>query len=108
MNKKIILSLATSFFLFPVTILAVTLVAQPGMLTDINIAITALFNLLWPIFGAYAIIMFIVAGIQFLSARGESSEVAKARQSVIWGTAGVAVALLAFSIPLIVKTLLGV
>ena len=67
-----------------------------------------IFNILWPIAVAFFIIMFVLAAFQFAAARGEPETVGKARQSVIWGAVGVVVALLAWSIPFILRTQLGV
>lgn len=109
MNKKLTaLSVATIALAFPIVSLAVALIPPPGIIGSFGGIFDAIFYLLWPIFAAYAVIMFIIAGFQFLTARGEPAEVAKARQSVVYGMVGVAVGVLAFSIPFIVKGLLGV
>lgn len=65
--------------------------------------LTGVFTLIWTVFIAFAIIMFIIAGFQFLSARGEPGELEKARHSLIWGSIGVAVAILAFLLPFIIR-----
>ena len=74
---------------------------------DFDALIEAVFSLIWPIFMGFAIVMFMVAGFQFLTAGGEAGKVAQARQSVIWGVVGVIVGILAFSIPFVVQDLLG-
>lgn len=109
MNKKLIIvsSLAT-LFLPALGLAAVPTVPLPGLVTDITVVVGAIFNILWPLFAAFAVIMFIYAGFLFLSASGDSGKVGDARQAVLWGTVGIAVGLLAFSIPFIVKSLLGV
>ena len=109
MNKKLIVSSVIAAFAFsPLISLAVALIPPPGIIGSFGGIFDAIFSLLWPIFAAYGIIMFLVAGFQFLSAKGEPSEVLKARQSVIYGSTGVALGILAFSIPFIIKFALGV
>lgn len=58
------------------------------------------------IFGAIAVIMFIIAGILFLTAGGEPEKVQKARSAFIWGIAGVVVGILAFSIIAVVGSII--
>ena len=60
------------------------------------------------VFSAFAFIMFIWAGFLFLMAKGDPAKILLARQATIYGMIGVAVGLLAFSIPLIVKFALGI
>jgi len=92
----------------PAVSLAVALIPLPGVTTSLSQVIDAIFFLLWPFFAAFAVIMFIYAGFIFLSASGDPSKVAEARRAVLWGVIGVAVGLLAFSIPFVVKVLIGV
>jgi hypothetical protein len=58
------------------------------------------------IFGAVAVISFVIAGILFLTANGEPEKIKTARSAVIWGIAGVVVGILAFSIIAIVISIL--
>ncbi len=58
------------------------------------------------VFGAIAVIMFVIAGVYFLTAGGEPEKIQKARQSLIWGVAGVVVGIIAFSIIAIVGSLI--
>lgn len=60
----------------------------------------------WIIFGAVAVIMFVVAGIMFLTAQGDSEKLKTARSALIWGVAGVIIGIIAFSITSIVATFL--
>ena len=55
----------------------------------------------------FAIVMFVLAGFQMLQAQGDPEGVGKARMSVIWGMVGVALGILAFSIPFFVRTQIG-
>jgi hypothetical protein len=61
----------------------------------------------WIVFAIIALIMFIVAGIKFLTAGGDPAKVGEARMAFIWGVAGVVVAVIAFSIVGIVQNLIG-
>jgi len=109
MNKKIILATSLVSLLSPIVCLAAAAtVPFPGIILDINILISAIFGVIWPLFAAFAVIMFIYAGFLFLNASGDPGKVGEARQAVLWGAIGVGVGLLAWSIPFIVKTLIGV
>src|SRR3989338_5374408 len=109
MNKKIFI-LSLLFLFLPVLALAqfvppvLGAVPAGGIIGIVNISLT----LVWIIFVAIAVIMFVVAGIQFLTAQGEPSKINTARQSVIWGTAGIVVALIAFSAVVMIKAILGI
>ena len=84
---------------------------QPGnQWKDLNALLDALdfvfSNLLWPIFIVFAVVMYIMAGIQFFAAKGDPMKAAEARRSLIWATAGLVVAMLAFSIPVILDSII--
>src|SRR3989338_3649608 len=51
---------------------------------------------------AIAIIIVLVSAFKFITAGGDSAATGEARQMLIWGVVGIAVALLAFSTPSIV------
>ncbi len=121
MNKKRLItlfSLATLLFT-PVIILAEDPPAPPafppfvpgGAITNLTERLNnILFNIvgfIWPMFAAFAVVMFIYAGFLFLNAKGDSSGVKEGRNALLWGTIGVTVALLAFSIPFVVALVLG-
>lgn len=108
MNKKLTFASITTALLLPVVAFAaVSILPLPGVgPTDIFTVINAIFGIIWPLFAAFAVLMFIYAGFQFLNARG--GDTGEARMAVVWGSVGVGVALLAFSIPFIIKGLLGV
>lgn len=55
-------------------------------------------NAAWIVFTILAVIMFVFAGILFLTAQGSAEKVATARQAFLWGMVGVVVAILAFTI----------
>ena len=110
MNKKLIASSALTVLL---TLPAVILAFNPGNLPnavsniEINDLVDILFSILWPIAIAFFIVMFILAAFKFFTAQGKPDDIASARNFVIWGIVGVIVALLAFSIPFIVRNTLG-
>ncbi len=61
----------------------------------------------WLIFVALAIVLFIYAGVLFLTASGNPERITKAKSAFLWGIAGVAVAIIAFTIIQLVGNLLG-
>lgn len=68
----------------------------PGV--DIRSVVQGAQTAAWIVFTAVAVIMFVVAGILFLTAHGEPEKIKTARSAVIWGVAGVIVGIAAFSI----------
>lgn len=110
MNKKLIASSAITLLL---SVPAVMLAFNPGNIPnasptlDINTLVDVLFSILWPVAVAFFIVMFILAAFKFATAQGDPSAIAAARSFVIWGIVGVIIALLAFSIPFIVRNTLG-
>ncbi|OGZ66984.1 MAG: hypothetical protein A3D35_01815 [Candidatus Staskawiczbacteria bacterium RIFCSPHIGHO2_02_FULL_34_9] len=109
MNKKLIASSAITLLSIP----AVMLAFNPGNIPnasptlDINTLVDVLFSILWPVAVAFFIVMFIMAAFKFATAQGDPTAIASARSFLIWGIVGVIVALLAFSIPFIVRNTLG-
>ena len=53
---------------------------------------------IWIVFAAIAVLMFLIAGILFLTAAGDADKVKTARNAFLWGVAGVVVGIIAFSI----------
>ncbi len=110
MNKKLIASSAITLLL---AMPAVMLAFNPGNIPnavptlDINSLVDILFSILWPIAVAFFIVMFILAAFRFATAQGNPEQITAARQFLIWGIVGVIVALLAFSIPFVVRNTLG-
>lgn len=111
-NKKILFSAISLsvLMLLPVAVFSapfdagvrpvVNVGANDQILTTI---VTRIISLIWEAFIAFAIIMFIVAGFQFLAAQGEPDGVGKAKKSVLWGVIGLIVGILAFLLPFIVR-----
>ncbi len=110
MNKKIVAVGVTALLLaLPLAAMAFAPGNVPNQVANLNIndLIDILFKILWIVFVAFAIVMFLLAGIQFFTAQGDASKVADARNFVLWGVVGMVVALLAFSLPFIVRNTLG-
>lgn len=105
MNKKLAaLFSSIALLLLPVVSLAINFPPQPvGQALDIRVAVSNIINFIWPIVVGIVVIMFLAAGIIFLTAQGEPNKISQARQAVIWGVAGVIVIVLAFSIQWIVQ-----
>ena len=108
MNKKIIITSAVLLIL-PTLALAFDPGPSPGAFGgDFNGLIQILLDILWPVAVAFFIVMFVIAGFLFATARGEPEQVKKARDAVIYGIVGVVVALIAFSIVTVIKNRVGV
>ena len=52
----------------------------------------------WQLFAGLAVIMFVVAGILFITSNGEPGKITAAKNAVIWAIVGIAVASVAFII----------
>ncbi len=110
MNKKIV-AIATTAMLLAMPL--VSLAFTPGNIPNqvpglsVNNLIDIIFSIIWPVVVAFAIIMFILAAFMFFSAQGDPEKVTNARNAVLWGVVGMVVALLAFSIPFIVRNTLN-
>ncbi len=110
MNKKLIAFSATvALAALPLATLAFDAGAVPNSNASLSIGliVDAIFALLWPVAVAFFIIMFVVAAFMFFTAQGDPTRVASARQFVIWGIVGVVIALLAFSVPFIIRNVLN-
>ena len=109
--KKIALGLILlSVLLLPVATLAsdISAVPTPPAIPTTLVGLgEAIVRALWVVFVVIAIIMFVVAGILFVTSQGSPEKVALARQSFIWGIAGVVVAILAYTIVSVISSGLG-
>ena len=105
MNKKLALASALTILLtLPLISSAIAFTAQPGEANiDIIYVIQGLLTVTWWVFLGLVVILFIIAGIQFLTAQGDPAKLETARQFVIWAFAGVVVGVLAFSAIVIVR-----
>jgi len=104
--QKIILSLA---ILSIVALPALTMAQVGGSPPAISYDITELGNVIvskvWIVFTVLAIIMFVFAGILFLTANGAPEKVASARSAFLWGVVGIVVGILAYTIISVVTSL---
>lgn len=107
-NKIVAFFALISFLILPSIVFGdITIPNPPAQGTlDITAAINRIINFIWPIFGAVAVIMFIIAGYLYLTARGDPTKISLAHKTVMWGIIGVAVAMFASTIPWIINTLL--
>jgi len=110
MNKITLSSVAVSVLTFPVLAFAIDAETPPGpaSIESLPALISQIQTIMWIIFGGIAVIMFVVAGIMFLTAQGQPEKVQTARSALIWGIAGVVVGILAYSILTIIGASLNV
>ncbi|OHA66088.1 MAG: hypothetical protein A3C04_00715 [Candidatus Wildermuthbacteria bacterium RIFCSPHIGHO2_02_FULL_45_25] len=76
--------------------------------TDLQNLINTITNWFFFILITVAVIFIILAAMQFITAGGDSAKVSEARSKLIWAAVGIGIAVLAKSIPVLVKSLLGV
>lgn len=79
----------------------------PTSVGNLGEIVTKIESMIWIVFGLLAVIMFVVAGILFLTAGGAPEKVQTARAAFIWGIVGVAVGIVAYSIVAVVSGVLG-
>ena len=63
---------------------------------------------LWEVFALLAVIMFVLAGVSFMTAQGDPEKVKLARAEFMWGVVGVVVSILAFSMVTIIRNVLKI
>lgn len=112
MNKKLIIAVSCALLALPVAALAVPVYSSgslPNTLPNATLdgVVLAILGIIWPIFMGFAVIMFFIAGFNLLNSQGDDSKVKDARNAIIWGVAGLAVGLLALTIPVVVRTAFG-
>lgn len=92
----------------PLAVLAYTSPPEPGGgNTDIGALIGNIVGKVWQVFAGLAVILFVWAGVKFLTAGGSAEKIAEARTAALWGVVGVVVMVLAFSIFNIATSLIG-
>ncbi len=109
MNKKLIsFSIFAVVLICPLLSLASVLAPPPADngITNIQVTIGRILDPIWYIFVGISILMFIVAGFEFLTAQGNPEKVRIARQAVIWGIFGILIAILGYSAIAIVSSFL--
>jgi len=102
--KKIIVASVLASLLLPLAVLATA--NEPGQITSLELALGKIRSGVWQIFAALAVIMFVIAGIEFLTAQGDPEKLQKARSFFLWGVMGVAVAVIGYSVLYVVQTYL--
>ena len=113
MTKKLSIALASALLIIlPALSLAGDFIppSQPNVSNNgfnVNFTLGKIFDFFWPLVVAIIIIMFVVIGLMFLTARGNEGQVATARQAVIWAIVGIIVLLLGFGILATVSNYLG-
>ena len=107
-KKSILIFFSISLLVLPAIILAAPLAepVQPvgGYTTLWGFFLGILENIIWMLFVAVAIVMFIYAGFMFVTASGEPAKLNSAKMALIGGIIGVIVAILAISLPNIIQT----
>lgn len=108
MKSKIVSLVSVGLTLMP--LLALAQVAQPATLGPAQLVDTINKISRWILTFALALVVAFVlwAAVLFITAGGDPSKVAEARTRVIYAVVGLVVALLAWSIPPIVRGILGV
>jgi len=107
-NKKTLALLGLGLFLLPAISLGQTAVSvDPPEIANLTDLVSKVEQVLWIVFGLIAVVMFVIAGILFLTAGGAPEKVQAARSAAIWGVVGVVVGIIAYSIVAIVASFLA-
>lgn len=85
-----------------------TVTGGPTTITGVWAIIQTVMNWVIAIFFLFATYQFIRAGWAYLSSEGSEEKTTEIRKQITYGVVGVAVGLLAFSLPRIVQNFLGV
>lgn len=106
-TKKIIVGLAIlGTVALPMLAMAQVGGAPPAISGDITTLGQVIVNKIWIVFTIIAIVMFVIAGILFMTAQGQPEKIATARNAFLWGVVGIAVGILAYTIVTVVGSLL--
>jgi|GEM_PF-7116514 len=100
-NKKIVILLLIALF-FPLLVFGV----ESG--DDIIKMIENVTGFVWLLFGLGATLSFLYAGFLYLTAQGDATKIATAGKAVMYGLAGIAVAIIGLGIVSIMGSLMGV
>ncbi|MEK7124754.1 MAG: hypothetical protein AAB877_03710 [Patescibacteria group bacterium] len=107
-NRKFLYSLLSIALILPNISLAISFPPEPsGKPVNIPGVISGIVTIVWWVFVGVSVIMFIVAGIQFMAAQGEPGKITQARNSVIWGAIGIIAAVIGFSVTAIIRNWFG-
>jgi len=110
MNKKLIVLLnCIALLTLPVVSLAFNSgglpQTAPGLL--VGDLVDVFFTIVWPIVMAFSIMAFIVSAILFMTAQDNPLRLVQARQTLMYGVIGTTIAILAFSLPFIIRNTIG-
>jgi len=110
-NKIKFALVAVSIMALPLAVFAVNnpinnASGGPGNI-DIGSLINNILGKLWIVFAGIAVLMFLVAGILFMTANGAAEKIQTARSAFLWGVAGVVIGILAYSIIAIVGSIIS-
>ena len=108
-NQKIFFSILFAALILPINIALADVTADLRdriTLDSIPTIISTITGLIWKVFVGIAVVCFILAGIKFLTAQGDPEKIKEARRFVYWGAAGIVVAILGYSIVVIVRNAL--
>jgi len=94
-KKYAFLSVFGSLAALPMVAFAETATPSTWLTTILSKILTMV---LWPIFLAVVVGMFIYIGILYLIAHGDAAKIKEANKAVIWAMVGIIVAIVAFSI----------
>src|SRR3989338_2131195 len=109
MSKKIIILFVWTGMVLPFIARAFDPPALGGgEIINVLVLFNRIFSFLWPLFVVFAILMFIFSGYIFLVAKGDPGKIKLAKDALLWGIIGVGVGILAFSLPFIISSVLGV
>ncbi len=106
-NKKVITAILLS--LLPITALAFNSGGVPDSAPTLLVGdlIDVFFGIVWPVVVAFAIIAFIASAILFMTAQDDPMRLVQARQALLYGVIGTSVAILAFSMPFVIRNTIG-
>lgn len=105
-NKKLVIFFTSATLLvFPIIVLKAATIDPT---TWIQTILTRVLDwIVWPIFFAVSVIMFIVAGFLYVTARGEPGKIQTANKAILWAVVGIIIAILGFSATEIITSILG-
>jgi len=107
MKKHLILFLSVSLLILPIFVLAEEAPLIGGSVEELVDILNRIGDLIFTILLVIAFIFLVIAGMNFITASGDTTKVDKARAMLMYCLMGVAVALLARGAIALVKNLLG-
>lgn len=104
MKKVVSIVISTSIMVLPFLALAQSYSAPT---VDVMEALDSITNWMFTILLIVAVLFIILAGFYFITAQGDPDRVSKARYMVLWSLVGVAVAILAKGLVLLIQRAIG-